>query len=242
MRTSLASFFFSIQLFVGCAEVIFRRLTAGQTLSLSCHLQQDHSRPAALHLYHRDSQSQTTVLSVRGDGDVRVDPGRRARTQLHGGLNSQEVNLTISPLELSDTGLYLLELSYEEDSRSDRVAACAPQTLLLVEGSGGSCPCSPRYAPLLLTIFSAAGFLLLILVWLAAEKCLKVKQRHRTRPHVPIYEDMNWKQQRSESPQNNREGPSHLEEVHFPVYANPHRQSQDNYYACPRQLALRASQ
>ncbi|CAN9505911.1 unnamed protein product [Ophioblennius macclurei] len=242
MKTSLACVFFFLQLFAGSAEMIFKRLTAGQTLSLSCHLQQDPNSPTDLHLYHRATRSQTTVLSVAKDGNIKVDPDRRARTQLHGGLNSLEVNVTISPLELGDTGLYVLELNYQVDNGSDQVAPCAPKTFLLVETSGGnSCPSSLGYPPLLLTIFSAAAFLLLILVWLAAEKCMKMKQHRRTRPHAPIYEEMGWKQQRSESPQNNCEAPSHLEEVHFPVYANPQRQPQDNYYACPRQLAaLRA--
>lgn len=52
---------------------------------------------------------------------------------------------------------------------------------------------------------------------------------------------MTRKEQSMGVPQNNPEAPSHLEEVNFPVYANPNiRQPQDNYYACPRQLALRA--
>lgn len=52
---------------------------------------------------------------------------------------------------------------------------------------------------------------------------------------------MTRKQQSTGNPQNNHEAASHLEEVNFPVYANPNiRQPQDNYYACPRQLALRA--
>lgn len=70
---------------------------------------------------------------------------------------------------------------------------------------------------------------------------MKVRRHHRGQPPVPIYEEMTEKQQGAGSPQNNHEAPSHLEEVNFPVYANPNiRQPQDNYYACPRQLALRA--
>lgn len=52
---------------------------------------------------------------------------------------------------------------------------------------------------------------------------------------------MNRKQQSDTIPQNNREAPTHLEEANFPVYANPNIvRQQDNYYACPRQLGLRA--
>lgn len=70
---------------------------------------------------------------------------------------------------------------------------------------------------------------------------MKVRHHHRPQPPVPIYEEMTRKQQSAGIPQNNHEAPSHLEEVSFAVYANPNiRQPQDNYYACPRQLALRA--
>lgn len=70
---------------------------------------------------------------------------------------------------------------------------------------------------------------------------MKARHHHREQPAGPIYEEMTKKQQSAGSPQNNQEAPSHLEEVNFPVYANPNiRHPQDNYYACPRQLALRA--
>lgn len=39
-------------------------------------------------------------------------------------------------------------------------------------GAGRSCQCSPSYPPLLLTICTAAGLLLLTLSWLAVEKCV----------------------------------------------------------------------
>ncbi len=70
---------------------------------------------------------------------------------------------------------------------------------------------------------------------------VKPKHHHTPQPPVAIYEEMTWKQQSVRIPQNNHEASSHLEEVSFPVYANPNiRQPQDNYYACPRQLALTA--
>lgn len=37
-------------------------------------------------------------------------------------------------------------------------------------GAGKSCPCSTSYPPLLLTLFMAAGLLLLAFCWLALEK------------------------------------------------------------------------
>lgn len=51
---------------------------------------------------------------------------------------------------------------------------------------------------------------------------------------------MNRKHQSAGSPEINQEASPGPDEVNFPVYANPNiRQPQDNYYACPRQLAVR---
>ncbi|XP_022608093.1 uncharacterized protein LOC111227019 [Seriola dumerili] len=237
---NLANIFIFIQLFGAHADVIFRRLTKNQSLELSCSPQQDLGCPTGLHLYHRSSQSQTTLLSIAGDGEVRVNPEHRGRLQLCGGLDSPQVNVTISHLEHSDTGLYMWELTYGEELSPDLVLS-AQKVFLLVDGAGRLCQCSPSYPPLILTIFAAAGLVMLTLGWLAAEKCVKARRHHRPQPPVPIYEEMTRKQQSAGIPQNNHEAPSHLEEDNFPVYANPNiRQPQDNYYACPRQLALRA--
>ncbi|XP_026196545.1 uncharacterized protein LOC113148948 [Anabas testudineus] len=236
--TNLACLLMFIHLFEVYAELNLTHLTENQSLELSCSLQRDLGSLSAFSLYHRSAQSQTTVLSMAEGGKLRVNSDHRGRLQLRGGLDSPQVNVTISHLQHSDTGLYLLELSYKNNN-SD-ATFIAQRVFLLVEGAGiRSCYCSRGYLPLLLTIFTAAGLLLLTLSWLAIEKC--AKHRHRPSLPAPIYEEMTRKQQSAEIPQNNHEAPSHLEEVHFPVYANPSiRQPQDNYYACPRQLALRA--
>ncbi|XP_071329995.1 uncharacterized protein [Trachinotus anak] len=210
-----------------------------QSLELSCSLHQDLGSLTGLHLYHRSAQSQTTLLSMAEDGDLRVNPEHRGRLQLCGGLDSPQVNVTISHLEHSDTGLYMWELSYSEARSSDFILS-AQKVFLLVDGAGRPCQCSPSYPPLLFTMFAAAGLVALILSWLAAKKCVEARCHDSPQPPVPIYEEMTRKQQSAVIPQNNHEAPSHLEEDNFPVYANPNiRLPQDNYYACPRQLALR---
>ncbi|XP_030592137.1 uncharacterized protein LOC115784888 [Archocentrus centrarchus] len=240
MKTSLAWILIFFQLFEASAEVIFKRLMEGQSVALSCSRDQTHGGLTGLHLYHRGVQSQTTLLSLTEGGEVRMGPDHRTRLQLSGGLSSLKVNVTISHLELSDTGLYMWELSSRDGNGSDQMTLCAQKIFVLVEGTGRPCHCSPGYPPLLWTIFTAAGFLLLTLTWLAIEKCVKMRSHRKPQPHTPIYEEMSRKQQQ-QSPQNNHEASSHLEEVNFPVYANPNiRQPQDNYYACPRQLILRA--
>ncbi|XP_034448252.1 uncharacterized protein LOC117765834 [Hippoglossus hippoglossus] len=234
---NLACALIFMQLVEASAELIFRRLTENQSLELSCPLQRDLGSLRGLHLYHRGAQSQTTLLSMAEGGELRVDPERRGRLKLCGGLDSLQVNVTITHLQHSDTGLYMWELSF----RGEDLMPSNNQLFLLVEGGGRPCQCSPSYPPLLLTIFAAAGLIGLTLTWLATDRCLKARRHHTPQPPVPIYEEMTRKQQSAAVPQNNLEDPSHLEEDNFPLYANPNiRQPQDNYYACPRELSLRA--
>ncbi|KAK5608328.1 hypothetical protein CRENBAI_000637 [Crenichthys baileyi] len=241
MKTHLQFIFLFIQLFDACAEVVFRRLTEDQSLVLSCIPQQEHGRLVGLHLYHRGTQSQTTLLSVAEGTAARVDPERGARLHLSGGLNSQRINVSVSHLHLSDTGLYMWELSYRQKNNSDQIIFCAQKYFLLVEGEGRSCQCSHGYVPLLLTICAAAGLLLLTICLLAMEKCVSLRHHRPPQPHSPIYEEMSRKQQRAGNPKINHEASPRPDEVDFPLYTNPNiRQPQDNYYACPRQLALRA--
>ncbi|PWA19215.1 hypothetical protein CCH79_00014585, partial [Gambusia affinis] len=223
-----------------CAEVIFQRLVEDRSLVLSCTPQQERGHLVGLHLYHRGPQSQTTLLSVAQSSTVRKDPERGARLQLSGGLNSPRINVSISHLQLSDTGLYTWELSYRQKNSSDQVILGAQRYFLLVEGEGRSCGCSHGYIPLLLTISAAAGLLLLTVSLLAMEKCVRIRHHRPPQPHSPIYEEMSRKQQSAGSPKITQEASPQPEEVNFPVYANPNiRQPQDNYYACPRQLAVR---
>lgn len=190
------------------AELLFKQLTESQSLELSCSPQQEHSTLIYLHLYHRSAQSQTTLLSMAEGGGLRVNTDHRGRLQLRGGLDSLQVNVTVTLLQRSDTGLYVWELNYRVDNSSDQISLSAPKVFLLVEGTGmwfrhltihsaavkkpstsvqtemclgvcvcgagRSCQCSPSYPPLLLTIFTIAGLLLLTLSWLVIEKCVSV--------------------------------------------------------------------
>ncbi|XP_047215136.1 uncharacterized protein LOC124864404 [Girardinichthys multiradiatus] len=241
MKTHLQFIFLFIRFFEACVEVVFRRLTEDQSLVLSCIPQQEHGHLVGLHLYHRGPQSQTTLLSVAEGTAVRVDPERGPRLHLSGGLNSPRINVSISHLHLSDTGLYMWELSYRQKNNSDQIILGAQKYILLVEGEGRSCQCSHGYVLLLLIISAAVGLLLLTICLLAMEKYVRLRHHRPPQPHSPLYEEMSRKQQRAGNPKINHEASPCPDEVDFPVYANPNiRQLQDNYYACPRQLALRA--
>ncbi|XP_061568394.1 uncharacterized protein LOC133422422 [Cololabis saira] len=241
MKTRLAYVLF-IQLFRAQAELILKHLTEGESLDLCWAPVQARGPLTGLHLYHRSAHSQTTLLSVSEGGEVRVDPERRPRLQLSGGLGSLTVNVSISGLQRSDGGCYMWELSYREQDGADHILRSAHIVFLEVEPAGRPCQRSASYQHLLLIISAAAGLLLITLILMALDKCLKTRHRPTPQLHSPIYEEMSRKQQQSPgSPRNNHEAPSQLEEANFPVYANPNiRQLQDNYYACPRQLALRA--
>lgn len=115
------------------AELIFRRLTASQSLELSCSPNKLSLR--GLHLYHRGAQTQTTLLSMAKGGEIKVNPEHRGRLHHGGGLDSAQVNVTISHLQHNDTGLYMWELSYREENYSDLILS-AEKVFLLVEGAG----------------------------------------------------------------------------------------------------------
>lgn len=117
------------------AEMNFRRLAEDQSLELSCSPQQDLGSLTGFSLHHRNAQSQTTLLSMAEGGKFRVNTEHRGRLQLCGGLESLQVNVTISHLQHSDTGLYIWELSYRKQDNSDTIVI-AQRLFLLVEGAG----------------------------------------------------------------------------------------------------------
>ncbi|KAM7372098.1 hypothetical protein PAMP_009293 [Pampus punctatissimus] len=242
MKTNLAYIVIFIHLFKAYSEVILKNLTENQSLELSCSPQQEHGNLTGLHLYHRSAQSQTTLLSMVEGSKLRVHLEHKGRLQFSGGLDSLQVNVTIFSLQYSDTGLYVWELSYRETS-SDQIIPYTQKVFLLVQGtSGRTCQCSASYPPLLLVIFTLVGLLLLMFSCLVIVRCVKARHHHTPQSSAPIYEEMTSKKQSSTGiTQNNQEAPSHLEEANFPVYANPNiRPPQENYYACPRKIALRA--
>lgn len=156
MRTTLTCVLLSIQLYQGerdrhltpspqmaslmalpppaCAEFIVRRLTEGQSLQLSCSLRDQQGPHTGLHLYHCGDQTQTTLLSMVEGAELRVNPEHRGRLQLHGGLRSPQVNVSILDLQHGDTGLYVCELSSRGRNTSEQVSISAAKVLLLVEG------------------------------------------------------------------------------------------------------------
>ncbi|XP_061702566.1 uncharacterized protein LOC133514706 [Syngnathoides biaculeatus] len=241
MEASVVFVLVTARLLKVSADVTFVQLPEKQSVELSCPPLQDHGGLASVHLYHRRGQSQTTLLSLaRGSsGELRLDPDYKRRLQLSG-RNSSWVKVTLSHLEQGDSGLYVCE-NLDRENGSQRVFI-TQEVFLLVDASGKPCRCSSSYPPLLMTIFAAAGLVLLMLAWLAVQERVKTRRPPPPAPPavVPIYEEMTRKQQKSGVPLIKREVLE--EELTSPLYANTSvRQTQDNYYACPRHVTtLRA--
>ncbi|KAM4597872.1 uncharacterized protein ACJ7VT_021438 [Polymixia lowei] len=235
MKRRLAWTLILTQTVLAYAEVIFIRRTENQSVELSCSPEQSRGTPTAFHLYHSRIQSQVTLLSMAEGSELRINPEHRGRLQVSGRLDSPQVNVTIPYSQHTDTGLYSWELTYRAQNSSDQSILSSQQVFLLVETTGRPCQCSARYPSLLYAIFTGVGLLLLLFIWLCAEQCARARKHHKPQPPVAIYEDMHSKPRGIGSPQNNHEGPSHLEEA---VYANPNIKQAQNHYACPRQTTL----
>ncbi|XP_019752625.1 uncharacterized protein LOC109532272 [Hippocampus comes] len=236
MKASIAFVVVAVWLLKVNADVSFMQLSEKQSLELSCPSQKDHGDLTSLHVYHRRGPAQTTLLSLArgGDDELRLDPDYKTRLLVSAGSNGTRVKVILSHLEQRDSGLYVCE---KRDNGSERVFIT--QLFLLVDASGMPCRCSSSYPPLLMTIFSATGLILIILLWLAVGERVKARRPPATGPPaVPVYEEMTRKQQNSGVPPNKQDA---LDEVTSPLYANTLvRQTQDNDYACPRHIALRA--
>ncbi|KAJ0057998.1 hypothetical protein NL108_007209 [Boleophthalmus pectinirostris] len=236
MRMVLFGILVFTQISKVCAEVVFLHVSESQSVELSCPITEQSTH---LHLYHHNTHSQSTLLSLSRGEHPRVSPKHRGRVDLYGGLYSAQVNVTLLDLESDDTGLYLWEITEDNSSKhfiDDQ------KIFLLVESEEKLCPCSSVYPLVLFTISAATVLILLIICGLGIAHFVKPidcppNQHHRLRGPSSVYMEMSRKPQTVS--ENISDQISHLEEVSFPVYANPnYRQPQENYYACPRQLKM----
>ncbi|XP_077591000.1 uncharacterized protein LOC144208841 isoform X2 [Stigmatopora nigra] len=196
-------------------SVTFVQLEENQSLELWCPPPEDHGTPTGIRLYHRRGPSQTTLLSLDPGlhGELKLDPDYERRLRLSGVGGASGVKVTLTYLQPGDSGLY----ACEKRDNGSRHIALTRQVFLLVDNP---------------------GLLLITLLGLATQECVKMRRRPPIGPAaVDIYEEMTRKQQSADVPRNGQET---LEEVSSPLYANTVvRQTQDNYYACPRQITLR---
>ncbi|XP_077590999.1 uncharacterized protein LOC144208841 isoform X1 [Stigmatopora nigra] len=217
-------------------SVTFVQLEENQSLELWCPPPEDHGTPTGIRLYHRRGPSQTTLLSLDPGlhGELKLDPDYERRLRLSGVGGASGVKVTLTYLQPGDSGLY----ACEKRDNGSRHIALTRQVFLLVDNPVKPCQCSSSYSLLLKTIISTTGLLLITLLGLATQECVKMRRRPPIGPAaVDIYEEMTRKQQSADVPRNGQET---LEEVSSPLYANTVvRQTQDNYYACPRQITLR---
>ncbi|XP_077069061.1 uncharacterized protein LOC143721963 [Siphateles boraxobius] len=157
----------------------------GESVDMSCVTQASKSHPS-LYLRRRFGHSES-VLNISEDEGVRADPGIEGRIKISGQtkfLQTGEINVTLSDLRRTDTGLYVCDFSGNPpDQHSVNTAF-----FLLVNAAGKQCSCR-MYSLLIYTI--SVGVSLLLLTVIALFLILKkpnAQQEHLTA--VPIYEDM----------------------------------------------------
>ncbi|XP_062307751.1 uncharacterized protein LOC134012111 isoform X1 [Osmerus eperlanus] len=208
-------------------EMVFLKRTDGQSVQLSCvpDPEQAGLAPTGVILSAETCQVQKDLLST-ADSVLRISSAYQSRLKVTGGMDSSQLNVTISHLQHSDTGLYVCEFTYAVNKNPDH-QSFPKNIFLFIEVK----ECS-SYVPLLYIISAAVGLLLVNLTWLCAVECIKMRNQQKTQGLLPIYEEMKSGRQENGSPQNIHPGSAKPEETDPPEYTQV-RHAQ-NHYACPR--------
>ncbi|KAJ7989761.1 hypothetical protein DPEC_G00307870 [Dallia pectoralis] len=238
MRTSwnlIWMFIFTLMIHTAHQTVMFTRRTEGQSVEISC-TSKGNGVPVNLFLTHTYVHPKRQVLFMANDGSgimVRVNELYEGRLKIAGRLTSDPLNMTISPLSPTDTGMYVCGFHYTADP-SDQKVYYSQEHFLFVEGTD-ACQCS-RYPTVLYAISAAATLLLLVLVWFCTVEFVKLRKHPKPLAPTPIYEEMNSVREGGGSSTNNHLVSTHLAETNSHVCANAQAyQPQENYYASPRQ-------
>ncbi|KAJ8363495.1 hypothetical protein SKAU_G00123260 [Synaphobranchus kaupii] len=170
-----------------------------------------------------------------------VSPEDKERIHVQGDMSTKTLNVTISQLQLRDSGVFYCEFVYAGQPL-DRFIPGKEDFILFVETrhayEGLQCNCS-SYPPLLYAISVAVVLLLCLLLGLAASHCGKACKRSRPQTLVPIYEEMTGGQLASRKRPHCHLDTLHQEEADGSVYINPQlRHQQENQYVNPREKQL----
>lgn len=221
---------------IASSELLYIQKEEGDSVTIYSEPQERKAQLIAFHLEHTATQTKREVIVVFGD-DVKESASYAGRVQPSGSLASLSINVTISQLQHTDTGLYTSRFIYK-DSTADQVIKGRTQLFLYVkvaEGDG-SCQCS-RYTTLLYAISAAVALLSLLLTGF----CLMQhsKQRPSTKPTPPmndIYEVMSMGQHGNLVTQNGQQLTVQQEDMN--IYATPILKPvvQENHYASPQTI------
>ena len=102
-------------------EMVFLRRTNGQSVQLSCvpDPEQAGLAPSGVILSAETCQVQKDLLSTVDDSALRISSAYQSRLKVAGGMDSSQLNITISHLQHSDTGLYVCEFTYAVNKNPD---------------------------------------------------------------------------------------------------------------------------
>ncbi|XP_062389117.1 uncharacterized protein LOC134077491 [Sardina pilchardus] len=222
---------------VASKEVRYIQTTEGESVSIYSEPEPEERKGQLIEFYleHTATQPKRQVLFLSENG-AKESPSYTGRVQTSENVASLPINVNISQLRRTDTGLYTSRFIYK-DSLSNQDVQGSTQLFLHVKGAeeDGPCQCS-RYTSLLYAISAAVALLSLLLTGF----CLMQhsKQRPSSKPSPPmndIYEVMSIGQQGNLVTQNGQQMATQQEDMN--IYATPNLMPvQENQYASPQTL------
>ncbi|KAG5280037.1 hypothetical protein AALO_G00084240 [Alosa alosa] len=220
--------------FFASKEVLYIQTTEGESVTIYSEPEERRGQLIEFYLEHTATQPKRQVIFLSENG-VKESQSYTGRVQTSG-IASFPINVNISQLRRTDTGLYTSRF-INKGSSSNQDVEGSTQLFLYVKGADedGPCQCS-RYTSLLYAISAAVALLSLLLTGF----CLMQhsKQRPSSKPPPPmndIYEVMSIGQQGNLVTQNGQQMATQQEDMN--IYATPNLTPvQENQYANPQTL------
>ncbi|XP_023649074.1 uncharacterized protein [Paramormyrops kingsleyae] len=181
MMLHFAEWIFLIMPILGSRAVIYIQRLEGQSLDIRCESEQSGSTAVGLYLKHKFPHPERHVASISTDGKMSETPQYLGRVNAHGGPGAGPVNITVSRLRHTDTGVYFCEFNH-----SGVTVLGSTEVFVSVEVTG--CHCL-RYPLLLYIICGAAVFLFLTAMGSGLMKFGRTCCC-RQQAEAPVYEDM----------------------------------------------------
>lgn len=122
------------------SELLYIQQEEGETVTIYSEPQERKAQLIAFHLEHTATQTKREVIVFFGD-DVTESASYAGRVQPSGSLASFPINVTISQLQHTDTGLYTSRFIYK-DSTAEQVIKGRTQLFLYVKVAGVYMCCS----------------------------------------------------------------------------------------------------
>lgn len=116
------------------SDLLYIQREEGDTVTIYSEPQERKAQLSAFYLEHTATQTKREVIVFSGD-DVKESASYAGRVQPSGSLASLPINVTISQLQRTDTGLYTSRFMCK-DSTADQVIKGSTQLFLYVKVAG----------------------------------------------------------------------------------------------------------